>query len=66
MTFLLHPSDISHQEATRHQVVGIWNKEDPACDVGHRPKGDSVRKRRWMAHNNAPLTGRIAVIGSVR
>jgi hypothetical protein len=66
MTFLLHLTDIYHQEAAGHQVVGIWNIEIPACDAGHRPKGNSLRKGTLIVHNTAPFTGRIAIIGSVR
>ena len=66
MTFLLRLSDIYHQEAAGHQVVGIADREFPACDVGHRPEGNKVRKRTLIAHNNATFTRRIAIIGSVR
>jgi hypothetical protein len=66
MTFLLHPSDIYHQGAADQQVVGIWDIEIRACDAGHRPKGNRVRKRTLIAYNNALFTGRIAIIGSVK
>jgi hypothetical protein len=63
---LLHLIDIYHQVDSRPPSRRIWTLIDPPVDVDHRPAGDSVRERGWIADNNAPFTGRIAITGSVR
>ena len=57
MTFLLHPSDIYRSGSSRHQVVEIWNKEDPACDAGHRPEGGQRAKKKVDRSQQCPVHG---------